>query len=146
VLSLISFDKKAYTTGSSMAGFSEKLRGRGILEGLLRWIDTFCSTHTTTIVVNGFTLGGEVATISHYWTFKKASVDSTKIGARMASYAVIRLRAALSQGPLTSLLKRPGRHSRNLPWFALACLGCHTEQSWYLCDWPAGRTGLIRRS
>ena len=55
VLSLISFDVKGAYNGVCKERLLERLRARGIPEGLVRWIGAFCSERTTCIVVNGHT-------------------------------------------------------------------------------------------
>ncbi|OAQ59084.1 retrovirus polyprotein [Purpureocillium lilacinum] len=56
VLSLISFDVKGAYNGVCKERLLERLRARGIPEGLVRWIGAFCSERTACIVVNGHTL------------------------------------------------------------------------------------------
>ncbi|OAQ57981.1 reverse transcriptase [Purpureocillium lilacinum] len=53
VLSLISFDVKGAYNGVCKERLLERLRARGIPEGLVRWIGAFCSERSASIVVNG---------------------------------------------------------------------------------------------
>ncbi|KAG6983783.1 RNA-directed DNA polymerase from mobile element jockey [Fusarium oxysporum f. sp. conglutinans] len=53
VLSLISFDVKGAYNGVCKERLLQRMKARGIPENLLRWIDSFCSERTATIVING---------------------------------------------------------------------------------------------
>ncbi|KAI7765540.1 hypothetical protein LZL87_007291 [Fusarium oxysporum] len=53
VVSLISFDVKGAYNGVCKERLLQRMKARGIPEGLLRWIDAFCSERTATIVING---------------------------------------------------------------------------------------------
>jgi hypothetical protein len=53
ILSLVSFDVKGAYNGVCKERLVQRLRARGILEDLLRWIEAFCSNRTATIQVNG---------------------------------------------------------------------------------------------
>jgi ribonuclease HI len=55
VLSLISFDVKGAYNGVFKERLLQRLRARGVPEGLVKWIDAFCSKRTATMVINGFT-------------------------------------------------------------------------------------------
>jgi Reverse transcriptase (RNA-dependent DNA polymerase) len=55
VLSLISFDVKGAYNGVYKERLLQRLRARGIPSALVRWIDSFCSQRTATIMVNGYT-------------------------------------------------------------------------------------------
>jgi hypothetical protein len=54
VLSLISFDVKGAYNGVCKERLIERLAARGIPSGLVRWIGSFCSDRTATVVVNGY--------------------------------------------------------------------------------------------
>ncbi|KAG7001224.1 Retrovirus-related Pol polyprotein from type-1 retrotransposable element R1 [Fusarium oxysporum f. sp. conglutinans] len=53
VVSLVSFDVKGAYNGVCKERLLQRMKARGIPEGLLRWIDAFCSERTATIVING---------------------------------------------------------------------------------------------
>ncbi|RKK69526.1 hypothetical protein BFJ71_g17724, partial [Fusarium oxysporum] len=53
VVSLVSFDAKGAYNGVCKERLLQRMMARGIPEGLLRWIDAFCSERTATIVING---------------------------------------------------------------------------------------------
>ncbi|KAG6997033.1 RNA-directed DNA polymerase from mobile element jockey [Fusarium oxysporum f. sp. conglutinans] len=53
VVSLISFDVKGAYNGVCKERLLQRMKARGIPEGLLLWIDAFCSERTATIVING---------------------------------------------------------------------------------------------
>ncbi|GKU11645.1 unnamed protein product [Fusarium langsethiae] len=53
ILSLVSFDAKGAYNGVCKERLIQRLRARGILDDLLRWIEAFCSHRTATIQVNG---------------------------------------------------------------------------------------------
>mgnify|MGYP002718720533 FL=1 len=53
VLSLISFDVKGAYNGVCKERLLQRMRARGIPEGLLRWVEAFCSGRTATIQING---------------------------------------------------------------------------------------------
>ncbi|KAF4338140.1 reverse transcriptase [Fusarium beomiforme] len=53
VVSLVGFDLKGAYNGVCKERLLQQMKARGIPEGLLRWIDAFCSERTATIVVNG---------------------------------------------------------------------------------------------
>ncbi|RKK24129.1 hypothetical protein BFJ67_g16781 [Fusarium oxysporum f. sp. cepae] len=53
VVSLISFDVKGAYNGVCKERLLQRMKARGIPEDLLRWIDSFCSERTATIVING---------------------------------------------------------------------------------------------
>lgn len=53
VVSLISFDVKGAYNGVCKERLLQRLLARRIPEGLVRWIDAFCSGRTATIEVNG---------------------------------------------------------------------------------------------
>lgn len=55
VLSLVSFDVKGAYNGVYKERLLQRLRARGIPLALVRWIDSFCSQRTATILVNGYT-------------------------------------------------------------------------------------------
>jgi ribonuclease HI len=55
VLSLISFDVKGAYNGVCKERLLQRLAARGIPPVLVRWINTFCSERTASIVVNGLT-------------------------------------------------------------------------------------------
>jgi hypothetical protein len=52
-VSLVSFDVKGAYNGVCKERLLQRMKARGIPEGLLRWIDAFCSERTATIVING---------------------------------------------------------------------------------------------
>lgn len=54
MLSLVSFDVKGAYNGVCKERLLQRLAARGIPFGLVRWIDTFCSNRTATILVNGY--------------------------------------------------------------------------------------------
>lgn len=53
VLSLVSFDVKGAYDGVCKERLLQRLAAHGILIGLVRWIDAFCSNRTAIILVNG---------------------------------------------------------------------------------------------
>ncbi|KAF4496711.1 Reverse transcriptase [Fusarium agapanthi] len=53
VVSLISFDVKGTYNGVCKERLLQRMKARGIPEGLLRWVDAFCSERTATIMING---------------------------------------------------------------------------------------------
>ncbi len=53
VVSLISFDVKGAYNGVCKEQLLQRMRARGIPEKLVRWIESFCSKRTATILVNG---------------------------------------------------------------------------------------------
>ncbi|OQD68712.1 hypothetical protein PENANT_c297G01221, partial [Penicillium antarcticum] len=53
VLSLISFDVKGAYNGVCKERLLQRMKARGIPEGLLRWIEAFCSERTANIQING---------------------------------------------------------------------------------------------
>lgn len=53
VLSLASFDVKGAYNGVFKDRLLQRLAARGLPEGLVRWIDAFCSERTASVVVNG---------------------------------------------------------------------------------------------
>ena len=53
ILSLVSFNVKGAYNGVCKARLLKRMKARGILEVLLRWIAAFCSDRTATIHVNG---------------------------------------------------------------------------------------------
>ena len=53
IVSLISFDVKGAYNGVCKERLLQRMRARGTPEGLLRWIEAFCSERTATIQVNG---------------------------------------------------------------------------------------------
>ncbi|KAG6996665.1 RNA-directed DNA polymerase from mobile element jockey [Fusarium oxysporum f. sp. conglutinans] len=53
VVSLISFDVKGAYNGVCKERLLQRMKARGIPEGLLRWVDAFCSERTATIMING---------------------------------------------------------------------------------------------
>jgi exonuclease III/ribonuclease HI len=53
IVSLISFDVKGAYNGVCKERLLQRMKARGIPEGLLRWIEAFCSERTATIQVNG---------------------------------------------------------------------------------------------
>ncbi|KAJ6114720.1 hypothetical protein N7486_000498 [Penicillium sp. IBT 16267x] len=53
VLSLISFDVKGAYNGVCKERLLQRIKARGIPEGLLRWVEAFCSERTATIQING---------------------------------------------------------------------------------------------
>lgn len=55
VISAISFDVKGAYNGVCKERLLQRLRARRIPDGLLRWIDAFCSNRTATVQVNGYT-------------------------------------------------------------------------------------------
>jgi ribonuclease HI len=55
VLSLVSFDVKGAYNGVYKDRLLQRLTARGIPPALVRWINTFCSERTATILVNGYT-------------------------------------------------------------------------------------------
>lgn len=55
VVSLVSFDVKGAYNGVCKDRLLERLSARGIPPCLVNWIDAFCSEHTASIVVNGWT-------------------------------------------------------------------------------------------
>jgi hypothetical protein len=52
-VSLVSFDVKGAYNGVCKERLLQRMKARGIPEGLLRCIDAFCSERTATIVING---------------------------------------------------------------------------------------------
>ncbi|KAJ5494161.1 hypothetical protein N7463_010248 [Penicillium fimorum] len=53
VLSLISFDVKGAYNGVCKERLLQRMKARGIPDGLLRWVEAFCSERTATIQING---------------------------------------------------------------------------------------------
>ncbi|KAJ6168143.1 hypothetical protein N7497_000986 [Penicillium chrysogenum] len=53
VLSLISFDVKGAYNGVCKERLLQRMKARGIPEGLLRWVEAFCSERTANIQING---------------------------------------------------------------------------------------------
>ncbi|KAJ0131146.1 Ubiquitin conjugation factor E4 [Fusarium oxysporum f. sp. albedinis] len=53
VVSLVSFDMKGAYNGVCKERLLQRMKARGIPDDLLRWIDSFCSKRTATIVING---------------------------------------------------------------------------------------------
>ncbi|KAJ5198762.1 uncharacterized protein N7498_007879 [Penicillium cinerascens] len=53
VLSLISFDVKGAYNGVCKERLLQRMRARGIPDGLLLWVEAFCSERTATIQING---------------------------------------------------------------------------------------------
>ncbi|KAH7471925.1 hypothetical protein FOMA001_g13244 [Fusarium oxysporum f. sp. matthiolae] len=53
VVSLISFDVKGAYNGVCKERSLQRMKARGIPEGIFRWVDAFCSERTATIVING---------------------------------------------------------------------------------------------
>lgn len=53
ILSLVSFDVKGAYNGVCKARLIQRMRARGLPEGLLRWVEAFCSNRTATLQVNG---------------------------------------------------------------------------------------------
>ena len=53
VVSLINFDVKGAYNGVCKERLLQRMKARGTPEGLLRWVDAFCSERTATIMVNG---------------------------------------------------------------------------------------------
>ncbi|CAG8080651.1 unnamed protein product [Penicillium nalgiovense] len=53
VLSLISFDVKGAYNGVCKERLLQRMKSRGIPEGLLRWVEAFCSERTANIQING---------------------------------------------------------------------------------------------
>jgi hypothetical protein len=53
VVSLISFDVKGAYNGVCKERLLQRMKARGIPEGILRWVDAFCSERTATIMING---------------------------------------------------------------------------------------------
>ncbi|KAJ0124197.1 Resistance to glucose repression protein 1 [Fusarium oxysporum f. sp. albedinis] len=53
VVSLISFDGKGAYNGVCKERLLQRMKARGIPEGILRWVDAFCSDRTATIMING---------------------------------------------------------------------------------------------
>ncbi|SCO54574.1 related to reverse transcriptase [Fusarium fujikuroi] len=53
VVSLISFDVKGAYNGVCKERLLQRMKARGIPEGLLRWVDAYCSERTATIMING---------------------------------------------------------------------------------------------
>lgn len=53
VVSLISFDVKGAYNGVCKERLLQRLKARGIPDGLVRWIESFCSNRTATMQVNG---------------------------------------------------------------------------------------------
>ncbi|KAL3260473.1 hypothetical protein ABHI18_004540, partial [Aspergillus niger] len=53
VVSLISFDVKGAYNGVCKERLLQRMKARGIPEGLLRWVEAFCSERTATIQING---------------------------------------------------------------------------------------------
>jgi ribonuclease HI len=53
VLSLISFDVKGAYNGVCKERLLQRMKARGIPEGLLRWVEAFCSKRTANIQING---------------------------------------------------------------------------------------------
>ena len=53
IASLISFDVKGAYNGVCKERLLQRMKARGIPEGLLQWINAFCSERTATIQVNG---------------------------------------------------------------------------------------------
>ncbi|OBS16816.1 hypothetical protein FPOA_12588 [Fusarium poae] len=53
VVSLVSFDVKGAYNGVCKERLLQRMKARGIPEGLLRWVDAFCSERTVTIMING---------------------------------------------------------------------------------------------
>lgn len=53
VLSLISFDVKGAYNGVCKERLLQRMKGRGIPDDLLRWVEAFCSGRTATIQING---------------------------------------------------------------------------------------------
>ncbi|RKK79088.1 hypothetical protein BFJ63_vAg16914 [Fusarium oxysporum f. sp. narcissi] len=53
VVSLVSFDVKGAYNGVCKERLLQRMKARGIPEGILRWVDAFCSERTATIMING---------------------------------------------------------------------------------------------
>ncbi len=55
MLSLISFDVQGAYNGVCTERLLERLRARGLPDGLVRWVGAFCSGRMASIIVNGHT-------------------------------------------------------------------------------------------
>ncbi|KAJ3487744.1 hypothetical protein NLG97_g6342 [Lecanicillium saksenae] len=55
VVSAVSFDVKGAYNGVCKERLLQRLKARRIPDGLIRWVDTFCSNRTASIQVNGYT-------------------------------------------------------------------------------------------
>lgn len=55
VLSLVNFDVKGAYNGVSKEGLAQRLEARRIPSKMIRWIESFCSDRTASIMVNGTT-------------------------------------------------------------------------------------------
>lgn len=53
ILSLVSFDVKGAYNGVCKARLIQRMRARGLPEGLLRWVEAFCSGRTAALQLNG---------------------------------------------------------------------------------------------
>ncbi|OAQ60858.1 reverse transcriptase [Purpureocillium lilacinum] len=53
ILSLVSFDVKGAYEGVCKARLIQRMRASGLPEGLLRWVEAFCSNRTAALQVNG---------------------------------------------------------------------------------------------
>lgn len=53
ILSLVSFDVKGAYNGVCKARLIQRMRARGFPEGLLRWVEPFCSNRTATLQAYG---------------------------------------------------------------------------------------------
>ncbi|KAJ6436766.1 Chromo domain protein [Purpureocillium lavendulum] len=60
VVSLISFDVAGAYNGVCKARLIQRMRARGLPEGLLRWVEAFCSNRTAALQVNGQSTDAQV--------------------------------------------------------------------------------------